>query len=114
MNQTQAANKPHATEKSMSVEKSDSGQSWIGWIFFSDLFAGLRLTFKYMFAKHITLQYPDKEKWQPYSRFRGHHFLLKDEQGDIKCVACEQGCHFSLSVVGTGFSCPYHRCFGLP
>ncbi|MCZ6502362.1 MAG: NADH-quinone oxidoreductase subunit NuoI [Gammaproteobacteria bacterium] len=89
MNQTEATNKPHASANSTPVEKSDSGQGWIGWVFFSDLFAGLRLTFKYMFAKHITMQYPDIEKWQPYSRFRGHHFLLKDEQGDIKCVACE-------------------------
>ncbi len=25
----------------------------------------------------------------PYSRCRGHHFLTHDEEGEIKCVACE-------------------------
>ena len=47
------------------------------------------LTFGYMFSKPVTMQYPDKEKWLPYSRYRGHHFLKRDEEGEIKCVACE-------------------------
>ena len=68
---------------------TETEQGWIGWLFFTDLFTALRLTLKYMFSKSVTMQYPDKEKWQPYSRFRGHHFLKKDEQGNTKCVACE-------------------------
>ncbi len=74
----------------MSVtQNKDPKPGWIGWLFFSDLIGGLRLTLKYMFAKSVTMQYPDKEKWVPYSRFRGHHFLKKDDAGNIKCVACE-------------------------
>lgn len=69
--------------------RTEKEQGWIGWVFFSDLFAGLALTVKYLFSKPVTMQYPDKEKWRPYARFRGHHFLLKDEHGQIKCVACE-------------------------
>jgi len=62
---------------------------WIGWIFFLDLFNGLFLTLSYMFSRTITMQYPDKEKWVPYSRHRGHHFLKTNDEGDLNCVACE-------------------------
>lgn len=72
-----------------STANDTTEQSWIGWLFFADMFGGLLLTLKYMFSKTVTMQYPDKEKWVPYSRFRGHHFLRKDEQGKTKCVACE-------------------------
>jgi len=64
-------------------------RDWIGWVFFLDLFGGLRLTMKYMFYKTVTMQYPDKEKWKPYPRHRGLHFLRKDDRGVNKCVACE-------------------------
>jgi ferredoxin len=63
--------------------------TWIGWVFFADLGKALALTFGYMFSRPVTMQYPDKEKWLPYSRYRGHHFLKRDEEGEIKCVACE-------------------------
>ena len=64
-------------------------RNWIGWAFFFDLFNGLSLTLSYLFAKTVTMRYPDKEKWSPYPRFRGHHFLRTDENGNNKCVACE-------------------------
>ncbi|QPB24147.1 NADH-quinone oxidoreductase subunit I [Rhizobium sp. 007] len=67
----------------------DSIGTWIGWAFFGDLARALALTFGYMFARSVTMQYPDKEKWLPYPRYRGHHFLTRDEEGEIKCVACE-------------------------
>ena len=63
--------------------------TWIGWAFFADLASALALTLGYMFSRSVTMQYPDKEKWLPYSRYRGHHFLTRDEEGEIKCVACE-------------------------
>ncbi len=62
---------------------------WIGWIFFLDLLNGLFLTLSYMFSRTITLRYPDKEKWVPDSRHRGHHFLKTNDEGDLNCVACE-------------------------
>jgi len=64
-------------------------QSWIGWIFFSDLWAGLRLTLRYMFSKTITHRYPDQEKWVPYNRHRGHHFIKTNSDGEVNCVGCE-------------------------
>jgi NADH-quinone oxidoreductase subunit I len=71
------------------VQSRKQISQWIGWVFFSDIINGLSLTLSYMFSKTITEHYPDKEKWVPYPRYRGHHFLNTDETGDIKCVACE-------------------------
>lgn len=64
-------------------------KGWIGWIFFFDLWKGLSLTLRYMFAKTITHHYPDHEKWVPYSRHRGHHYIKKNDEGDPNCVGCE-------------------------
>ncbi len=71
------------------LNRENPKNHWIGTLFFLDLLSGLALTFKYMFSKSITMQYPDKEKWVPYPRYRGHHLLRKDENGENKCVACE-------------------------
>ena len=61
---------------------------WIGRIFFADLLAGLRLTLGYMVSKTVTHHYPDYEKWVPYQRHLGHHFMNTNEQGEVNCVAC--------------------------
>jgi NADH-quinone oxidoreductase subunit I len=58
-------------------------------IFFVDFLKGLTLTLYYGLTKEVTLQYPDKEKWIPYQRFRGRHTLNRDEEGRELCVACE-------------------------
>jgi len=71
------------------LTKIERKYPWIGLAFFLDLLNGLSLTLKYMFSKSVTMQYPDKEKWAPYPRHRGHHFLRTDEHGENKCVACE-------------------------
>ena len=62
---------------------------WIGWAFFLDLLDGLSLTLSYMFSKTITERYPDDEKWIPFPRYRGHHFLKSNAEGKTNCVACE-------------------------
>ena len=51
---------------------------------------GLIVTVKHMLRpwQHSTIEYPD-EKWKPYVGYRGAHRLNKDENGRIKCVACE-------------------------
>ncbi|MCC4118088.1 NADH-quinone oxidoreductase subunit NuoI [Aromatoleum toluclasticum] len=71
------------------LNKFSREHRWIGVTFFLDLINGLSLTFKYMFSKSVTMQYPDREKWVPYPRHRGHHVLRRDENGENKCVACE-------------------------
>jgi len=64
-------------------------QGWIGWLLFRDLWTGLRLTLRYMFSKTITHKYPDHEKWRPYNRHRGHHFIKTNDAGEVNCVGCE-------------------------
>lgn len=49
---------------------------------------GMWLTFLHIFKKKTTLQYPEQKKVLPPG-YRGAHRLNKDEQGRIKCVACE-------------------------
>lgn len=51
------------------------------------LLKGLATTFKAIFAKPITLQYPEVKR--PVApRFRGHPELTVDEDGRRRCVAC--------------------------
>lgn len=56
---------------------------------FVDFIKGLTVTLKYNVSRSITMQYPDKEKWIPYRRWRGLHTLNRDEKGRELCVACE-------------------------
>ena len=58
---------------------------------------GMALTFKHMFEKKVTMQYPEEKstdaehgggQWSLSSRWRGTHRMLTDEQGRSKCVAC--------------------------
>ena len=53
-----------------------------------ELFRGLALTGKYLFARKITVQYPDEKT--PYSpRFRGLHALRRYPNGEERCIACK-------------------------
>jgi len=52
-----------------------------------DSFKGFAVTFRQMFKKPITQQYPDYKR-PVYPRFRGRHRLWKHENGLEKCVGC--------------------------
>ena len=62
--------------------------SWSERIYLPAILQGLRLTWKHIVGERATLQYPDEEKAFPRA-YRGVHRLNKDENGRIKCVACE-------------------------
>ncbi len=49
---------------------------------------GMWMTLKHIFGERVTLQYPDEEHAVP-AIYRGVHRLNKDEDGRVKCVACE-------------------------
>ena len=53
-----------------------------------ELFRGLKLTGKYLFAKKITVQYPE-EKTPQSPRFRGLHALRRYPNGEERCIACK-------------------------
>src|ERR671937_6014 len=52
------------------------------------LVKGMTFTFKTMFARPVTVQYPE-EKRQVYPRFRGRHVLERYDNGLERCIGCE-------------------------
>jgi NADH-quinone oxidoreductase subunit I len=55
---------------------------------FLELFKGLGVTGKYLFAPKITVQYPE-EKTPMSPRFRGLHALRRYANGEERCIACK-------------------------
>jgi NADH-quinone oxidoreductase subunit I len=52
-----------------------------------ELARGLGQTFKYMFERPVTYQYPEQKR-QVRPRFRGRHVLKRYENGLEKCIGC--------------------------
>jgi NADH-quinone oxidoreductase subunit I len=55
---------------------------------FSELAKGLVTTLKHVFRKPVTVAYPE-QRLPLAPRYRGRHFLVKDEDGLERCVGCE-------------------------
>jgi NADH-quinone oxidoreductase subunit I len=53
-----------------------------------ELLLGMRLTGRYLFARKITIQYPE-EKTPLSPRFRGLHALRRYPNGEERCIACK-------------------------
>ncbi len=53
-----------------------------------ELLLGMRLTGRYLFARKITIQYPE-EKTPISNRFRGLHALRRYPNGEERCIACK-------------------------
>src|SRR5258705_11092948 len=51
------------------------------------LIIGFATTFKHLFKKPITINYPE-EKVPMFPKYRGKQVLMRDENGLEKCVAC--------------------------
>ncbi len=56
--------------------------------FLSELFSGLYLTFRSMFWRKATVNYP-YEKGSLSPRFRGEHALRRYPNGEERCIACK-------------------------
>ncbi|MCH8312059.1 MAG: NADH-quinone oxidoreductase subunit NuoI [Nitrospinae bacterium] len=52
-----------------------------------NLMIGMGVTFKNMLSKPVTIEYPEIKRTMP-ERFRGRHFLNRDENGLEKCIGC--------------------------
>jgi NADH-quinone oxidoreductase subunit I len=52
-----------------------------------ELFKGLRTTFKYMFRRPVTVQYPEVKR-PVRERFRGRHELKRFGNGMERCIGC--------------------------
>ena len=53
-----------------------------------ELVKGMMLTGRYMFARKITVQFPE-EKTPQSGRFRGLHALRRYPNGEERCIACK-------------------------
>jgi len=53
-----------------------------------ELLMGLRLTGRYLFARKITILFPE-EQTPLSSRFRGLHALRRYPNGEERCIACK-------------------------
>lgn len=73
--------------------------------FLWDIVLGMTLTFKHMFRKPVTLQYPT-ERWEAPERFRGFLGLTRDfktgEENCIGCLNCEKACPVDCIEIVTG------------
>ncbi len=63
-------------------------QSLVKTFLMTELIGGLRITFKRLFTKKITIQYPE-EKTPQSPRFRGLHALRRYPNGEERCIACK-------------------------
>lgn len=53
-----------------------------------ELLVGMKLTGRNLFAKKVTIQFPEEKT--PYSpRFRGLHALRRYPNGEERCIACK-------------------------
>ena len=62
--------------------------NYIKSLFLLELVRGLSLTGRYLFARKITVQYPE-EKTPISPRFRGLHALRRYPNGEERCIACK-------------------------
>jgi len=53
-----------------------------------EMLKGMALTGRYMFARKITVQYPEEKTPQSF-RFRGLHALRRYPGGEERCIACK-------------------------
>jgi NADH-quinone oxidoreductase subunit I len=69
-------------------QNMEAVKDFLGSLMLSELLKGMKLTGKYMFARKITVQYPE-EKTPMSPRFRGLHALRRYENGEERCIACK-------------------------
>ena len=63
-------------------------RDYISSLFLIELFKGLSVTGRYMFARKFTVQYPEERA--PISpRFRGLHAQRRYPNGEERCIACK-------------------------
>jgi NADH-quinone oxidoreductase subunit I len=66
--------------------------NWLERLYLPAILGGLKVTVRHFFRKKITMQYPE-EKWVVPEGYRGAPYLVRDQEGNTKCVSC-QLCEF--------------------
>ena len=52
-----------------------------------EIFRGLRTTFKHLFQRPVTIQYPEQKR-RVHERFKGRHHLQRYDNGLERCIGC--------------------------
>jgi NADH-quinone oxidoreductase subunit I len=63
-------------------------KDYIGSLFLKELVKGMAVTGRHLFARKITVQYPEEMTPQSH-RFRGLHALRRYPNGEERCIACK-------------------------
>lgn len=63
-------------------------REYVGSLFLKELLKGMGLTGRHLFARKITVQFPE-EKTPQSPRFRGLHALRRYPNGEERCIACK-------------------------
>ncbi|MBI3716877.1 MAG: NADH-quinone oxidoreductase subunit NuoI, partial [Betaproteobacteria bacterium] len=66
----------------------DRAKEVLGSLMLGELALGMMLTGRHLFARKITVQFPE-EKTPISPRFRGLHALRRYENGEERCIACK-------------------------
>ena len=53
-----------------------------------ELLKGMSVTGRYMFARHVTIEYPEEKTPQSF-RFRGLHAQRRYANGEERCIGCK-------------------------
>lgn len=69
------------------IVKRPAKPSLLDRLYIPRILSGMAVTFRHIFRKKDTLEYPEKERVFG-DRYRGVPALVKDEEGREKCVAC--------------------------
>ena len=65
-----------------------SVKDFLGSLMLIELFKGLALTGRHLFARTVTVQFPE-ERTPMSPRFRGLHALRRYPNGEERCIACK-------------------------
>ncbi|HNQ88775.1 MAG TPA: NADH-quinone oxidoreductase subunit I [Verrucomicrobiota bacterium] len=66
--------------------------TWWERLYLPAIWYGFKVTLRHFLRRKVTMQYPE-ERWVVPPDYRGAPFLVKDQEGRIKCVSC-QLCEF--------------------
>jgi NADH-quinone oxidoreductase subunit I len=84
----------HGNSHGHAAEDNSRKMTFLEKMYLPEIVKGLGNTFRHMFNKPFTVDYdgtdranPDKFH-TPAAGYRGEHFLKKDDEGHVKCVAC--------------------------
>jgi NADH-quinone oxidoreductase subunit I len=66
--------------------------SWAERLYLPAVWNGFKITFGHLRRRKVTMQYPE-ERWVVPEGYRGAPYLVRDQEGNTKCVSC-QLCEF--------------------